>query len=200
MEWLPEPPPGTPICLAFDGSDVSDWTCIRAETLDGYQFTPRWGDGGTMWNPEDHPGGRIPRAEVTAAVADLFERFEVSRMYCDPPLWRTEIEEWASEHGDERVIEWPTYRPLPMFDAIERFVADLTAGRIRHDGCPDTARHIANARVAKRKDGRYMLSKPDLNRKIDAAVTSVLAHEAASQARADGWSTEPDGPGVLYLP
>ena len=59
------------------------------------------------------------------------------------------------------------------------------------DGCPDVARHLTNAKVSHRKDGRYVLTKPDRDRKIDAAVTTVLAHEAAADARATGWSTEP---------
>jgi hypothetical protein len=186
IRWLPEPEPGTSVCLGFDGSDVSDWTCIRGETQAGYSFTPRLADRPTLWNPAEH-GGRVPRAEVSAAVADLFARFDVRRMYCDPPGWRTEIEEWSREHGEERVVEWPTYRPLPMFEALERFLTDLSMGRVTHDGCPDTARHLANAKVSHRKDGRYMLTKPDRDRKIDAAVTTVLAHEAAADERAAGW-------------
>ncbi len=197
MPWLPEPEPGTRVCLGFDGSETSDWTCIRAETFDGFSFTPRWGQAGTLWNPDEH-GGRIPRAEVDAAVDELFDRFMVERMYCDPPLWRTEIETWAGRHGDERVIEWPTYRPMPMFDALERFVTDLTTARVTHDGCPDTARHVANARVSRRRDGRYVLTKPDAERKIDAAMTTVLAHEAAADARAAGWSTSA-GPTIFFL-
>lgn len=191
MRWLPEPEPGTSICLGFDGSDVSDWTCIRAETRDGFQFTPRFGGAGTLWDPSAH-GGRIPRAEVDAAIHDLFNRFDVRRLYCDPPLWRSEIESWALKWPDDRVIEWPTYRPMPMYDALERFVADLAAGRVTHDGCPDSARHIANARVSRRKDGRYVLTKPDADRKIDAAMASVLAHEAAADQRAAGWNQPTD--------
>ena len=34
-------------------------------------------------------------------------------------------------------------------------------------------------------------TRPGGPRKIDAAVTTVLAHEAAADARATGWSTEP---------
>jgi len=186
--WLPEPDRGTSICVGFDGSDVSDWTCIRAETEAGYAFTPRFAGGRTLWNPAEH-GGRVPRAEVTAAVADIFGRFDVRRMYCDPPGWRTEIDDWSREHGEERVLEWPTYRPVPMYEALERFLADLTMGRISQDGCPDTARHLANAKVSHRKDGRYMLTKPDRDRKIDAAITTVLAHEAAADERAAGWQS-----------
>ena len=61
------------ICLGFDGSDSDDWTCIRAETRDGFQFTPTYGPDNlpTLWDPAEH-GGRIPRSEVDAAVAELF--------------------------------------------------------------------------------------------------------------------------------
>lgn len=190
MHWLPEPPEGTAICLGFDGSDVSDWTCIVAETQDGLVFTPRFHGEPTLWNPAKH-GGRVPRAEVSAAVADLFDRFKVERMYCDPPGWRTEIEEWSSEHGEERVLEWPTYRPKQMHEALERFLSDLVEKRVAFDGCAETAVHLTNAKVAHRRDGRYVLTKPDRDRKIDAAVTAVLAHEAAADARVTGWTDEP---------
>lgn len=186
MNWLPEPPPGTPVCLAFDGSETSDFTVIKAETQGGFIFTPRWGSGGTIWDPQEH-GGRVPKAEVTEAVLDLFDRFRVGKMYCDPPLWETEIEEWDARIGDDKVIKWPTYRPIPMHSATERFLADLNSGRITHDGCPITALHMANARMAPRRDGRYMLAKPDAARKIDAAITTVLVHEAAADRRAAGW-------------
>lgn len=196
MTWLPEPAPGTSVCLGFDGSDVSDWTCIRGETQDGFLFTPRFAGSPTLWNPAES-NGRIPRLEVDAAVADLFERFDVRRFYCDPPLWQSEIEAWALRYPIDRVVEWPTYRPFPMFDALERFVTDLHAGKIHHDNCPSTARHVANVRVSPRKDGRYMLGKPDRDRKIDAAVTSVLAHEAAADERAAGWDSS--GPSIFFL-
>lgn len=199
MDWLPEPDEGSSICLGFDGSEVSDWTSIRAETRDGFSFTPRFNGGGTMWDPSKFPGHRVPRAEVDAAVDELFSRFEVRRFYCDPPGWRTEIESWSHRYGTERVIEWPTYRAMPMHAALERFMADLVAGRINHDGCPDTALHLGNARVSKRRDGRYLLEKPDADRKIDAAMTTVLAHEAAADERAAGWA-DLAGPTYFRLP
>lgn len=197
MHWLPEPPAGTPVCLAFDGSEVSDFTVIKAETQGGFIFTPRWGAGGTIWDPSK-TGGRINKADVTEAVGALFLRFRVARMYCDPPYWGTEIEEWAAEHGDEKVIKWPTYRPVPMHSATERFLADLNSGRITHDGCPVTAAHMANARMQARRDMRYMLTKPDAARKIDAAVTTVLVHEAAADARAAGWSDSVDSRMIVF--
>ena len=112
MPWLPEPPEGTRICLGMDGSETGDWTAIKAETVDGLLFTPRRPGSGkpTIWNPADH-GGRMPRAEVDAAVDFIFDRFDVEKMYCDPPLWDTEIETWALRHGEKRVVKWdPTGR------------------------------------------------------------------------------------------
>lgn len=179
------------VCLGFDGSDVDDWTAIRAETLDGYQFTPTYGDNlPTIWNPAAYPDHRIPRGEVTAAVDHLFRTYTVQRMYCDPPGWQSEIETWALEHGEKVVLEFSTYRTVQMHAALERFVTDLSAGAITHDGCELTAMHVANARKIAKPGERYLLGKPSQAQKIDAAMATVLAHEAASDARAAGWGQE----------
>lgn len=189
--WLPEPPPGTRICLGFDGSDFDDWTALKAETSDGLVFTPRYGSSAlpTIWNPAEWPDERVPRIEVHEAVDELFERFDVERMYCDPPRWETDVDQWATRHGDKRVIEWPTYRSKQMHEALERFVTDLGAGRVTHDGCPTTTTHMLNARKLTRA-GRYVLGKPNDHQKIDAAMATVLAHEAAADARSTGWGEE----------
>lgn len=70
--------------------------------------------------------------------------------------------------------------------ALRRFEADLTTHRITQDGCPVTRTHMMNARKVAKTLERYGLAKPQQNRKIDAAVTGVLAHEAACDARAAG--------------
>lgn len=191
MHWLPEPPAGTAICAGFDGSDVSDFTVLQAETMDGYSFTPRFGDGPTIWNPAEHPDHRVPRLQVTDAVAELFERFTVVRFYCDPPLWQSDIESWAIQHGEEVVISWETYRPRPMHQALERYVTDLQNGTVKHDGCPIASRHIANAVKATRKNDTYVLAKASKEQKIDAAMARVLAHEARADALTAGWDAEP---------
>lgn len=167
------------IVLGFDGSDVDDWTGIRAETQDGYQFTPVTAGGPTIWRPSDH-GGRVPRLEVAAAVDELFKRFEVVRMYCDPPYWETEVDTWAEKYGEKHVLRWETYRPKQMHDAAERLLTDVNKADsgFTHDGCPDTALHMRNARKAARLGGRYVLTKPGDGRKIDLAVCSVICHEA----------------------
>lgn len=188
-EWLDNPDDGESICVGFDGSDSDDWTAIRCETMDGFSFTPRYGPARrpTIWNPAEWEG-TTPRGEVTAAIDEIFTRWHVKRMYCDPPDWRTEIGEWSLEHGTEHVMEWPTYRIKQMHAALSRFTVDLASGRISHDGCPMTDLAVANARRIAKPGQKYILGKPVQTQKIDPAMATVLAHEAAMDAHAAGWA------------
>ena len=186
MLWLPEPPAGTAVALGFDGSDVDDWTGIRCETQDGYQFTPAFDDGRPMiWNPEDF-GGKVPRLEVAAAIDHLFSHFHVIRGHLDPPYWDSELDAWAEKYGERVVLRWETYRPKQMHAAAERLLTDVNRSDavFTHDGCPTTAAHIRNAKKEKRLNGRYVLTKPGDGRKIDMAVVSIICHEAWGDATA----------------
>lgn len=182
------------VCLGFDGSTTNDWTGIRLETVDGFQFTPRYGPDRrpTVWNPADWPNHRIPRGEVDVAVHEIYERFRVERGYFDPRDWETQIETWALEFGDEHVTEWDTgggsSRVRVVHTMLERLVNDLVDGLLTHDDCPWTATHIANARKVAKPGERYILGKPTEDQKIDMAMASGLCHEAAADARAAGWA------------
>jgi hypothetical protein len=176
----------TQVVLGFDGSDTDDWTGIRAETREGFQFTPVTAGGPTIWNPADY-GGKVPRLDVAAAFDELFETFDVVRMYGDPPFWSSELDAWAEKFGDKRVLRWETYQPKRMHAAAERLLTDVNKADsgFTHDGCPVTAQHVRNARKAARNPvPRYVLTKPGDGRKIDLAVCSILAHEAAGDATA----------------
>lgn len=183
-------PSGTKITLGFDGSSSDDWTAIRAETSDGVLFTPTYGpdDRPTWWNPKEW-NGRIPRSEVHAAVQEIFANYEVSRMYCDPRDWQTEIEDWAQLYGDEVVVEWPTYSIQRMFDGLNRFITDLEQGTLKHDDDKTAGIHSLNARKLAKPGDKYILGKPSNTQKIDILMASVLAHEAAADSRAAGWLT-----------
>lgn len=191
--WLPNPPDRTPICLGFDGSINNDWTAIQAETMDGFSFTPIWGPNrsAAYWNPAEH-GDRIPHGEVEAAVDEIFTRFTVVRMYCDPQDWETDIEDWALAHGDKKVITWETNRASQMYEEIKRFENDLREGRITHDGDPTAALHIGNAKKVGKPGQKYILGKPNEHQKIDIAMSKILAHTAARDSIAAGW--EPPRP------
>lgn len=183
VEW------GTQVVLALDGSDVDDWTGIRAETQDGYQFTPTYGPDKrpTIWNPAEW-GGQVPRLEVRAAFDELMAFYDVVRVYIDPPYWETETDELAARYGEKVVLRFETYRPVQMHAACERLQTDVAKADsgFHHDGCQFTRLHMGNARKAARPSERYVLRKASPSQKIDLAVTSVICHEAALDVTAAG--------------
>jgi hypothetical protein len=192
MKWLPNPKPGTAICLGFDGSENDDWTALQAETFDGFTFTPRYGPDAraAVWNPAQE-GGQIPRDQVHVAVDEMFQKYRVERLYADPHDWYSEIGEWAVRYGDNHVFEWPTNKVSRMYPEIKRFEIDLAQGRLTHDGCPIATVHAANAKKLGKFNQQYVLGKPANHQKIDAIMARILAHTAASDARGAGWIAAP---------
>ncbi len=121
--------------------------------------------------------------------------FKVVRGYFDRPYWGTEIDAWAEKYGDTVIIGWATSAPTRMHPAAERLVTDVTKrdSTFTHDGCELTEKCIGAARKSHRPGGRYVLDKPGDGRKIDLAVVSILAHEAACDVTAkDLWPVEED--------
>ncbi len=180
-----------PISLGFDGSRSGDWTALRAETRDGYRFTPTYGPDKrpTFWNPEEWDG-RIPRSEVTAAVAEVMAYFDVARFYVDPRHWETQADQWATEHGDDVVVVWPTNQVNRMFDALVRFLEDTAEKVTTHDGDETVKLHALAARKVAKPGDKYILGKPAETQKIDILMADVLAHEAAADQRAEGWEKQ----------
>lgn len=205
--WLPNPPDSTAVAGGFDGSENDDWTCIKLETREGRIFTPRYGPDRrpTIWNPVEW-GGKIPRGEVDAAWDEIARRYKLVRIYCDPGFrdevsWESEIERWGQLYGEKVFIPWQmagNSRLNAVYAALRRFEADVASGGIKHDGCPITTTHMGNARKIAKSADRYALGKPSQHQKIDVAVTSLLAHEAASDARAAGWPVEEDSYAYVF--
>ena len=196
MHWLDPPPDGTSVCGGFDGSSTDDWTAIRLETRGGFQFTPRYGPDRlpAIWNPRDY-GGEVPRDQVDVAWEEINRTYPLRRVYCDPRDWWTEIEAWALTYGETVFVPWAMggqQRIGAVHAALQRTVTDLKTGALTHDGCPITRIHVDNAKKVAKPGDRYLLAKPSQDNKIDAGVTSVLAHEAASDERAAGWPDEVD--------
>lgn len=192
--------PRTRVCLGFDGSDNNDWTGIRLETLEYYQFTPTYSnDRRTVWKPAEW-GGRVPHAEVHAAMDHLASEFEIVRAYCDPHMWQTDIDEWASKYGNKVFLEWPTSSVARMHASLERFRDDIVneGSSLSHDDCADTSMGMRNAVVRARPGERYILGKASEPQKIDMTMSSALAHEAVCDAIAAG-ALAVDEPEYVYF-
>lgn len=187
---------GTRIGLGFDGSIAHDSTGIVACTADGHLFKIK------AWSlPRDVTGRkvkdwRVPRSEVHAEVDATFSRYDVGRLFGDPPLWRTELEQWADayrvESGKtaedrERVLEFSTNQWAQFCKAVDRFRSAVANGTISHADDDELNAHVLAAalqKVQSRRDQgddrtQYVLVKPDDGRKIDLAIAAVLAYEAA---------------------
>jgi len=189
-----EVPEGTRIGVGFDGSISQDATVLRGCTADGYSFLigawerPSGLDLDAWFRA--HPDAvewMVDRTEVHQAVAETFARYDVGLMFCDTPKWYSEIEGWAARYGEDRVIAFDTNVSRRFAPAVDRWLTALREGAHTHDGDPLTDRHVKAAHLRSVRlsddeaDGRtrYVLVKGEDRGRIDAAVTDVLAHEAA---------------------
>lgn len=171
------------ITLGFDGSTTDDATAlIGCRISDGHLFTLG------VWQPAR--GDTIDRVAVDEAVRAAFERFEVWRMYGDPPHWQDYMDRWASEFDtekDPKVIEFWTNGRQRMGQALERFQTCTRARSFTHDGDSVLRDHVLAARQ-RTVSGWLLIGKEHRKslRKIDGCVASVLAVEARGDAVSSG--------------
>lgn len=188
----PPPPDGAAVALGFDGSESDDNTALLGINMATARLfvVDIWGRG-----PGDAEGWQVPRPKVKAVVADTFRRYQVAKMLCDPPYWRTEIAEWQAAYGEKVVEEYSTKQWSKMAQAVERLDSAMRAEppAVGFDGNPVLRQHFLNAHKEPvnrtRPQAGFVLVKerhgsPD---KIDGAVAAVLANEARDQAVAAGW-------------
>ncbi len=178
------------ITIGFDGSRYYDATALIGTVIStGYQFVL-----GIWERPSNLQKWEVPKAEVDQAVADAFKRYNVWRLYADPPYWEETVATWAGKYGKERVIEWWTNRRKQMAFAVRGFVNAITDGSVSHDGNEDLARHVGNAHkraIDQRDDQNQPLwtiqkDRKDSPFKIDAAMAAILSWEARGHAIALG--------------
>lgn len=188
------PPEGETITLGFDGARWRDSTALIGTHLrTGFQ----WSLG--IWEkPQNVDEWEVPADDVRMTVQEAFERWNVWRMYCDPPYWESLVAEWAGQYGEKRVIEWWTNRMKAMAYAIKAFVTSMKAREICHDGDNAYTRHIGNA-VRKKlhmvdEDGQPLWviykERPDSQFKIDGAMAGILSWQARCDAITAGASLD----------
>lgn len=171
--------PGEPVVLAFDGSASGDSTALVAATLDPAPFVAVVG----CWENPGDPRWRVPRADVLATVAEIFDRYDVVEMAADPWGWRTELEALAAAYPG-RVAQWPTNVVSRIAPATDRTYSLIAEGHLRHDGDARLAAHVAHV-VAKRTAAGDVPTKEAKTsaRKIDLAVAMILGVDRAAWHR-----------------
>lgn len=182
---------GDLIVLGFDGAQFRDSVGLVGTHVEtGYQFKL-----GVWECPFGREGNwQVPVDEVDATVKAAFERYEVWRMYADPPYWQSWVSAWAGEFGADRVLEWWTNRRKQMSYALEGFCTSITSGDISHDGNETLIRHLGNSHrhelPQRDEEGKplWLIRKErsDSPHKIDLAMAAVLSWEARNDAIAAG--------------
>ena len=176
--------PGDKITLGFDGSKSNDHTALCAcRVEDGAIFLLN------TWNPEKQPGGVVPREDVDAAVRSAFDRYSVVGFRADVHEFESYVDEWGRDFKRSVKVKASPNNPV-AFDMrgqkkrfaldCERFLDAVLEQELTHDGNPRLRWYINNAQrhptnydaVSIRKESK------DSSRKIDGAVTAVLAFGA----------------------
>lgn len=181
---------GDLITIGFDGAQFNDSTGLVATHVDsGFQ----WVLG--VWEcPYGVEKWQVPADEVDAAVDAAFERYEVWRMYADPPYWQSWLATWAGRYGEDRVMEWWTNRRKQMSYALENFSTAIAEKSLSHSGDANLMKHIANAHrhdLPQRDEAGKPLwlirkERSDSPHKIDLAMAAVLSWEARTDAITSG--------------
>lgn len=203
MEWdrykRPELPlqPREEIALFFDGSKSDDSTGLVACRIgDGQLFTMG------LWQapPKARRGSWVaPRQDVNLRVRAIVKQYRVLGFFADPShtredgtldrFWTPIVDEWHRDFGASLLVWAQPNKHAVSFDmsnrhgegakfvaAAEQFIEDLENGDLWHDGHPELARHVKNARRFPTQHGvSLMKDGPESPRKIDLAVCAVGA-------------------------
>lgn len=188
---------GEEIALFFDGSKSDDATgLVGCRISDGQIFTLG------LWQapPKARRGEWVaPRADVNARVRQIMRTQRVVGFFADPShtredgtldrFWGPIVDEWHQDFGSELLVWAQQNKHAVSFDmsnrhgegrkfvaAAEQFVEDMENGDLWHDGHPELARHVKNAKRFPTQHGvSLMKDGPESPRKIDLAVCAVGA-------------------------
>lgn len=201
-------PDGAQIVLGFDGARYHDSTGIVGTHIpSGYQWVV------AAWECpyKSEERWEVPENEVDAAIIEAFDRWDVWRLYADPPYWESYVAQWAGKFGEKRVVEWWTNRYKPMAYALRAYFNAMVSGEVCHSGDVALARHIGNAYRRDTKlrdeDGKplWIIQKERAKspHKIDLAMAGCLSWECRNDALAAGAGQDEESVynerGLLFL-
>lgn len=179
---------GELVTLGFAGSRFGVAGLVASTVVDGRV---------TVWERFEAPeGGKIAEADVTEAMVAAFDRFQVWRLYVNPPPWEAAIDEWRGLFGERRVIDWSINRPRQWAAACRLFRKAIDDGDLVHGGNAALGEHVGacikHAEPYEDETGQplWTVRAPDAEHPIVLAVAAVLSWEARGDAIAAGAQPE----------
>jgi len=186
-------PKGAFVVGGFDGARRRDATAlVITDIKTGLQEAV-----GVWEKPPDAGEWEVDEVEVIAAFEDVFKRFDVWRIYCDPPYWTETISSLEGRY-EGKVVEWWMNRPRASAYSLRAYGEAIDSGAVQFGGDPGErailVEHLGHSgrKELKIKDeeGRALsiLCKQDgrLMDKIDAAAAGQLSWQACLDARRAG--------------
>ena len=167
----------------FDGSISGDATGIVIQDIETGVLSVH-----AVWEPDPQdPDWTVDQADVEAAIARLFETYDVQMLWCDPSFYEANVLEWSKAYK-RRVERIPptNHRIAPL---SQQFLADIVSGEAGHDGDPRLARHVLNAVAT--EAGSFRKEKKNSPRKVDLLACAVLANGARQATKERQRSTTP---------
>jgi phage terminase large subunit-like protein len=161
--------PGAAVVLGFDGSVNNDATAIVAASIAERPHLEVVG----LWEDQE-----IPILAVEDTIRAACTRFDVKALVADPFRWKRSLQILSAEGLP--IEEYPQHAAR-MTPATQKFYAAALTGGLSHDGNPDLARHVANARVSTDARGTRIRKETKWSKaRIDLAVAAIMAFDAAS--------------------
>jgi phage terminase large subunit-like protein len=176
------------IVIGFDGSFNGDTTVLIAATIPREEGDPVRLNLIKAWekDPTIHDDlWRVNVAEVEEAIINYCKTHpRVKEIACDPYRWTRSME--VLQDKGFPIVEYPSTSPRRMVPACAKFYDLVAEKRLVHDGDPLLARHMSNAVTKIDNLGVRIVKDNKLSqRRIDAAVASVIAVDRAVSAKLD---------------
>lgn len=203
-----EIPDDATVVLGFDGSKSFDATALVACDVESGHVWPLG-----IWERPDGPESRgwtVPTDEVDEAVRAAFDRWDVVAFFADVAYWQSYVDQWAERYRDRLAVKASPGHSV-AFDMRSRGrdftrAAEATHGAIVNRAFtiaddPRLIRHLKNARRRPNAFGVGIGKESrESERKIDAAVTLIIAREARRVVieRGNLQSRRKTEPGILY--
>jgi hypothetical protein len=178
------------VAVGFDGSRRNDSTgMVITDIKSGLQQVV-----GCWEKPDNVDPWEVPAMDVHNTLADIVFRFDMWKLYGDPPYWTEEMATWATLYPD-RVVEFWTNQQRRMAYTIRAYLEALDTGACRIGGTDEQVatmiRHMGNAGkkelniVDDQGKPLYIMCHADgrLADKYDVAMAGCLSWAAALDAR-----------------